>query len=513
MSETFPPDAPRRVPPEATVPSSPADPSPPADAPSPADTPPPGTPPPGGQPGAPDPSDVPPSPAEPLPPSDVPPPPTSAPPSYAGFSSEPAPAAPRRPLRRSRGDRKIAGVCAGLARYADVDPLVFRVTIAVLALFGGIGLLIYGLVWLLVPEDGAPESEGEALLRGRADGGTIAAVLLSLAGLAAVGGLLGHGPGPAGLLVLALVAVLLVVATRLGGAQPWATRAAGHSGGSVGPPAPGSSGGAGAQGAAGQPGDTGERPTDPGAPGWGPGNAASAAYPSYFAAGAPPDTTRWDPSADDAATWPEPPRPRRERSPLAVLTISVALLTVGFLLLWGLLSGVDLGARRVAAAVLIVIGAGLLVGARWGRARILIALGLIVCLPLIGSTIGDRSPRGGAGERRWQPASVAALAPPYRLGAGSAELDLRAIDPAGARIPVAARVGVGELVVLVPPTVDLIVDAEVGAGEVRVVGREARGGLGVDHDVTVPAEGVSRGALELDLEMGMGSVEVRRAAS
>ena len=59
-----------------------------------------------------------------------------------------------RRLRRSATDRKIAGVAGGLGRHLDVDPTVLRVLFVVAAFFGGAGLLLYGALWLLVPEDG-----------------------------------------------------------------------------------------------------------------------------------------------------------------------------------------------------------------------------------------------------------------------------------------------------------------------------------------------------------------------
>ena len=52
-------------------------------------------------------------------------------------------------LRRSRTDRKIAGVAGGLGRHFDIDPTIVRVAFVVLAFFGGAGLLLYGVGWLL----------------------------------------------------------------------------------------------------------------------------------------------------------------------------------------------------------------------------------------------------------------------------------------------------------------------------------------------------------------------------
>jgi phage shock protein C len=65
--------------------------------------------------------------------------------------------APRRPderrLTRSRSNKIIAGVCAGLANYLGVDPVVIRIAFVVLALAGGGGVVLYVLGWILIPEE------------------------------------------------------------------------------------------------------------------------------------------------------------------------------------------------------------------------------------------------------------------------------------------------------------------------------------------------------------------------
>ncbi|MFV0506452.1 MAG: PspC domain-containing protein [Bacteroidales bacterium] len=53
---------------------------------------------------------------------------------------------------RSTGDKKIGGVCGGLADYLDVDPTIVRVIFAVCILGYCIGLLIYLIIWLIAPE-------------------------------------------------------------------------------------------------------------------------------------------------------------------------------------------------------------------------------------------------------------------------------------------------------------------------------------------------------------------------
>jgi len=64
----------------------------------------------------------------------------------------------RKKLYRSRTERRIAGICGGLAEYLDVDPTLVRVLMVVFALFNGAGFLFYLLAWLFVPE--APLRDG-----------------------------------------------------------------------------------------------------------------------------------------------------------------------------------------------------------------------------------------------------------------------------------------------------------------------------------------------------------------
>jgi phage shock protein C len=57
-----------------------------------------------------------------------------------------------RKLYRSRTQRMVAGVCGGLAEYFNIDTTVIRVLFLVLSLFGGSGLVIYVVMWILVPD-------------------------------------------------------------------------------------------------------------------------------------------------------------------------------------------------------------------------------------------------------------------------------------------------------------------------------------------------------------------------
>ncbi|NEK58083.1 PspC domain-containing protein [Geodermatophilus sabuli] len=88
--------------------------------------------------------------APPPPPAPPAPPPSDSPapfeqPALAG------PPAVRPPLRRSRSDKMIGGVAGGLAEYSGIDALLWRVGFVALTLAGGSGVLVYALLWLLMP--------------------------------------------------------------------------------------------------------------------------------------------------------------------------------------------------------------------------------------------------------------------------------------------------------------------------------------------------------------------------
>ena len=72
--------------------------------------------------------------------------PTSA---TSGQRAESQPDPPR--LYRSRDDRMLAGVASGIAHRVRVDPIVIRIAFVVTAFAGGLGVLVYALLWLAVP--------------------------------------------------------------------------------------------------------------------------------------------------------------------------------------------------------------------------------------------------------------------------------------------------------------------------------------------------------------------------
>jgi phage shock protein C len=61
----------------------------------------------------------------------------------------------RHRLMRPRNNRKIAGVCAAVANYFDLDPTLVRVVWLILLIFAGTGLLAYIIGWIVIPEEPA----------------------------------------------------------------------------------------------------------------------------------------------------------------------------------------------------------------------------------------------------------------------------------------------------------------------------------------------------------------------
>jgi len=78
----------------------------------------------------------------------------------------PEPPQPKR-LYRARSDRVIGGVCAGLGRYFNLDPIIFRIGAVVLAFVGGAGLLAYLAALLLIPAEDDPSAEPGGTPAGR----------------------------------------------------------------------------------------------------------------------------------------------------------------------------------------------------------------------------------------------------------------------------------------------------------------------------------------------------------
>jgi len=182
---------------------------------------------------------------------------------------------------------------------------------------------------------------------------------------------------------------------------------------------------------------------------------------------------------------------------------------------------------RALAAALLVVGSGLVISAFVGRGRGLIGAGLVLAPIVLIATLAGQSHVGmralsvedgvivmqpdGLVEER--PTDLAATQDTYSFGVGSVVLDLRALDAAELAAAGTTRVsvefGVGDLLVLLPDGVTVIVSVELGIGQVDLAGRTS-GGLGVNATRTLVATDEDAGTLVLDIEQGIGRVRVDR---
>ncbi len=377
---------------------------------------------------------------------------TMAPPPSEGTQS------PR--LARTRDDRVVAGVCAALGRYTNVDPVIYRVTLAVLTIFGGLGVALYIAGWLLIPEDGEPESAAERFLHRHRDsriwwiaGAGIALIILFSA--------LDHGHGAFPALVIAGLVVYLV--RREHGPFTGAPFVAGN------PPV------------------TPESPVPPVPP-------------------VPP--AHWP--TQQQPVWQPPPklrRPKRERSKLGLVTLSVAVMVTGFLIALRQSGADGLSAERILAAALLVLAGGLLVGVLYGRARWLIVIAVPLSLALIPVSLVNVPITGGTGDRTW--VADAGDSEVFRLGIGEATLVMQG----GSSTPrsVDASVGIGHLLVLVPDGVRLELIAQADIGAVRLFGQD-EDGTHVGYPARAVLVGPEDGTLvRVVAKVGIGMVEVRNA--
>lgn len=141
------------------------------------------------------------------------PPPPLEPPAWQPPLPPPAP--PARPqLRRSRTDKILGGVCGGLAEYSGIDALLWRVGFVALALAGGAGVLVYLLLWLLMPAgplgfgpQPGQQAKAPAGPRSPVPGLTIAAVLITVGVLVLLTRFTSWDLGPRGFLGAALLVV------------------------------------------------------------------------------------------------------------------------------------------------------------------------------------------------------------------------------------------------------------------------------------------------------------------
>ncbi len=373
-------------------------------------------------------------------------------------------------LRRASDRRMLGGVAEGLGRHLDVDPLLIRVVFAILTVFGGAGLVLYVLAWISIPREGKYDSVLSRPLRLDPTRVMSAALLIAavIASITMIGAITVSAPRPGPVLAVSLVAIVafaLISRRQEHSAQTSHTLQTSDVQAAVTTPT-----GTDAPLAAGS-GDDG----------------GALGYGSPTPGGIPPA---------------RPSRP--PRSHLFGMTMAVIAIALGAL--WVVdETGTTVSPSVYPGTALGIIAVALIVGAWWGRSRLLILVGLFTTLLTAALTIVGPGPYG---ESIYAPASTAALRADYSYGAGRIVLhldDLR--DPEildGRTISISSRVGQVELVV--PSSLDVGVRAHVDHGNIRGLrsiqdfeqGEKLVSALPGSHDVNV------------DIQLRFGEVVVRQ---
>ncbi|MEU8014042.1 PspC domain-containing protein [Micromonospora parva] len=514
----------------------------------------------------------------------------SAPPPPMGGSSFTS----RYGLVRPRDGRYLAGVCAAIGRATNTDPVLWRVLLAVLGFFGGIGILVYVAAWLIIPNEGDTASPVESMLgRGRSSMSPVTVIVLGIlvaasfayivtdafravllgAAILVAGALLlnrdgrnprpgtpgtpgGPPPGapagnPAGpvppvawpapsygtapstgpAVTPPMFGTAPGYATATTGATPTATIPGYDTPSTSGPqPTTATQQVSGVGPVSGQP--AGATAAQPGWPstampsaGWPSAPVSSApAAPAGYPTAPPPSGYRPPfaphgpyasptPAAPPPPKPPKPPKRPKERSPLGAVTFSLIFLVLGLVALLDLLDVFAISASAYFAAALTTIALGLLVGTWFGRARWLIALGLVTAAALGTATVAESYDRirGVDGAVTWAPTDYRDLADRYENSFGDAVLDLRGIDFAKRESQVTVAVNFGQATVVVPPNVDVTTVADVNAGDATVFGNRSGGLDGRLRESTdLGADGPGGGTLRLYIHVNAGNLEVTR---
>lgn len=200
-----------------------------------------------------------------------------------------------------------------------------------------------------------------------------------------------------------------------------------------------------------------------------------------------------------------PPRPR---SPLGVLTLSVAFLVVGTMILVGNLGVADITMGHMAAAGLLVVGLGLLVGAWWGRSRFLILAGLVMIPFVIAGGFMHFPLKGSVGDRWVHATAIEDVASNYEMLAGSMYMELVDLEDFEGRKEIDISVAAGKVTILVPRRMSLTIDGHIEYGRAAIgAGRRSGEDLVLANDV----EGIpGAGHLVINFRGGIASVYVER---
>jgi len=417
-------------------------------------------------------------------------------------------------------DRWVAGVSAGVADRFGIDPLLVRGVFAASLLLGGLGLIVYGVAWALLPERRDGRIHAEEMLLGRFDIALLGALAFVLVGL-------GRGDtwfffwGPPGwiqgllwvLFIAGIAAIVLVVVNQrphpvpqpYGQPQPTFPLDAQDR------PAPSAATYAATSSAP-------SAPADVTVPYAAPAYAAPAytAPPAYVPPAPPARATHHRP--------PQPPKQPKPRTPgpgpAAVgVVVALSLLTLATLLIAERSGDFDGPVALTTLGVAIVLaGLGIIVSGLRGRTSGalggLAVLGLVAAVPL-GVVTSASSYWQSDGDRRFSASDVSAstrseAAAGYSMGFGNVTVDLTTVPLTRDTLVVPIALAAGDLTVLVPEGADVDADVNIGAGQVTwdVAGQHhGQDGVGID-DGRFTTGGTGDPELHLQIRVGAGQVEI-----
>lgn len=365
---------------------------------------------------------------------------------------------------RPKDGRRAAGVAAGIADQLGVPRWLVRLGFILLTFWNGAGILLYVAGWLLMPGEGETQSLGSRWAKQLSGSRSWVGLVLVVVAVAA---LIEAFPFFDGGLIVA-TALLVVGVLLYRGDIPgdfWQPKSSKNE-------------------KANEP--TSEKDSN---------------------ANMTTSTTTPDPSGTTMQLTPvavrKPPQPP---SPLGQITLGAAIASCGILAVIDRTSVlVDAAPRHYLALILAVVGAGLLVGSLFGRARWLIVLGIFMIPATLGTAVFEFADgRIGQVDELARPVSFAALGTHYDKGAGQLVIDLTRLPWNGESVELTAEVGAGELVLLLPEGVGLEGRGDVGIGEIQSP-LGAHGGLSVEETITLTGE---RGTVIADLSVGVGAIRI-----
>lgn len=198
----------------------------------------------------------------------------------------------------------------------------------------------------------------------------------------------------------------------------------------------------------------------------------------------------------------------RDRSPLGVLTLSVAFVVVGVLILVGNLGVATVTIGQIAAAALTVVALGLVVGAWWGRSRFLVVVGALL-VPFVVAGGSMHFPlRGALGDRFVHARSIDDVATKHEILLGTVHMNLANLRDFAGRREIDISMAAGQATIFVPDRIGLTVRGEIEWGN-AVIGQGPQRGDDLVFDHTIAGR-PGEGHLTIDFSGGIASLYVER---